>query len=258
MNKALYLFSRSSEEDRIFLELANHAFLEGYPNPQQAGCPGREVLKAIAFHKFNDQTRDIMFHVTECSGCSRDFSRFCQEYRAGKRAQSRWIMSLAATVCLTAGLSSWLWIRNGKTRESTSWLAINSPGNSALQTGITGPSHASTARGQVETVTLDLTAQMATRGENASGKAGPGKVLELPRKSLSLSIILPPGNEPGTYEIRLQSSRHEIKAAGKAQPVKGETVLEASLDTSALPAGSYQLGIRQAGWQWSSFPLELK
>ncbi len=254
MSKVHYLFDKSFEEDRIFLKLANEVSQTSFPNPERQGCPNPGVLRAIAHHQFDHQTKDVMFHVTKCSPCSAAFSQFCQEYRSPQKTQAYWFFRIAALIFLVMGLSLWVWIQHPRN-------PADSPG-SAMRKGTGSESlmaqKPESAPLSVETVTLDLKSQVVLRSGNEKANSGTGARFQLPRKNISLSLILPPGNDPGVYEVRIRKSHSQVNARGNARLVKQATILEVQLDTTSLQAGAGQLGIRQAGWQWSDFPVNLK
>jgi hypothetical protein len=252
---------RPQDEEQAFLELANEVFQTNFPNPERKGCPDIGVLQAIAFHKFNARTKGVMIHVTRCSPCSEAFSRYCREYRAKQKARVSWFMKIAALFFVVPGLSFWFWIRHTRTTGNPpSPVAVLSqdtssktiwPDNQVAQ----NPPSASIP---TEAVTLDLAGQLVLRGGDVTAKAGNASLLVLPRKQLALSLILPPGNEAGNYEVRLRTTASQVKATGSAHLEKQMTILEVQLNTADLPAGACQLGIRQPSWQWSDFSITLK
>jgi hypothetical protein len=71
------------------------AFLHGYPNPDRIGCPGNEVLRALA-RKESAINHPARLHLGACSPCFREFKEFQLQYQREKK-QSRWT-SLAAGV----------------------------------------------------------------------------------------------------------------------------------------------------------------
>ncbi len=74
----------SKDQERHLLRLAKKLFMEHHPNPQRLGCPGDEMLKAVA-HGSADlprtQQEAVMDHLSICSPCFREF----YSYRRGVR-----------------------------------------------------------------------------------------------------------------------------------------------------------------------------
>jgi len=49
----------------------------GFPNRERAGCPGNEILRAMAFRKLGvDQVNDWIEHLGTCSPCFREYTEF--------------------------------------------------------------------------------------------------------------------------------------------------------------------------------------
>jgi hypothetical protein len=71
---------------------------------------------------------------------------------------------------------------------------------------------------------------------------------------------LPVGSEPGEYQVQVLDANLKSRASstGKAAIIDYVTTLETTLDTSALPAGGYQLAVRREGNDWQLFPVQLQ
>lgn len=106
-----------------------------------------------------------------------------------------------------------------------------------------------------QTANLDLSKWLVLRGANNP----PHNPLQLPRRPLALSILLPIGQEPAAYEVTVSRTPEEplISARCDGQFENHITVLHLKVDLTDLPAGTYQLGIRQQGWSWTFYPLLL-
>ena len=107
-----------------------------------------------------------------------------------------------------------------------------------------------------QAATLDLRKWSVLRGENNPSNSP----LQLPRRPLALSILLPVGREPGAYEVTVSRTPEQplIGAASNGQFEDHITVLHVKMDLTALPTGNYQLGVRQQGWDWTYYPLLLR
>ena len=74
-----------------------------FPNPERVGCPGREVISAIAGHRMPlSEAQTYLDHLTACSPCYRDFLELQAKYR---KRRARMIFALAASVLIVVGLA---------------------------------------------------------------------------------------------------------------------------------------------------------
>jgi hypothetical protein len=111
---------------------------------------------------------------------------------------------------------------------------------------------------QTATVTIDLRDRSVARGENPpETNQSP---IELSRQARRLVLDLPVGSKEGNYELALLgSSGEEIRSAtGGAQLENHTVILTADIDLSGVSPGSYFLGVRQPGLEWSRYPARVK
>ncbi|MGH9371287.1 MAG: hypothetical protein ACRD15_07145 [Vicinamibacterales bacterium] len=80
------------------------------------------------------------------------------------------------------------------------------------------------------------------------------------RARLKATILLPVGSEPGEYEVQVLDAdlKSRVSSTGNAAIIDYVTTLETTLDTSALPPGSYRLAVRREGEDWRLFPAHLR
>ena len=111
---------------------------------------------------------------------------------------------------------------------------------------------------QTATVTIDLRDRSVARGENPPEMNQ--SPIELSRQAKHLVLDLPVGSKEGNYELALlDSGGEEIKSAtGVAQLENHTVVLNANVDLAGVSPGSYFLGVRQPGLEWSRYPLRVK
>jgi len=111
---------------------------------------------------------------------------------------------------------------------------------------------------QTATVTIDLRDRSVARGENPPETNQPR--IELSREAKHLVLDLPVGSKEGNYELALLgSSGEEIRSAtGVAQLENHTVVLNANIDLAGVSPGSYFLGVRQPGLEWSRYPARVK
>jgi len=194
-----------------------------FPNPERIGCPGREIVAAIAAHKMPlSQAESYLDHLTSCSPCYRDFLQLQAEHRRGR---TRMVFAVAATVLIVVGLGTWAMLR---------------------------------PRGQqMANAVIDLRDRSMTRGTETPPSQPP---LVLPRNISHLDIYLPLGSSDGPYDVRLalDSTQPVLSTTGQAKLEQGLTVLHLDLGKHILSSGRYVLQIRGHASEWISFPLLIR
>jgi len=111
---------------------------------------------------------------------------------------------------------------------------------------------------ETATVTIDLRERSVARGENPpENNQSP---IELSRQAKHLVLDLPVGSKEGNYELAvLRSSGEEIRSTtGVAQLENHTVVLNANIDLAAVPPGSYFLGVRQPGLEWTRYLVRVR
>lgn len=215
----------SERDEKRILNALGRGLLNEFPNPERAGCPGRDVLKRIASHEMPlAEAEKWLDHLTSCSPCYRDFSQL-QNAQELRRKQT-WL-AIAAAILLCAAVGGWAFVR---------W-------HNGAQT--------------VQTATLDLRDYSVARGAEPNPNLAP---VELNRRASSLTILLPVGSAAGAYEIRIvtRSGNPVLDANGTAELQNGITRLRVAVGLRSLSPGSYVLQIRGAGLEWNSYPLRVK
>jgi hypothetical protein len=202
-------------------------FGRGYPNPDRVGCPPREVLVSLARRErpIGDPAYD---HIKECSPCYLE-GRAIQE--ADALQYRRRILTWAAAAALIVATGSAGWFLT--TRESD----VASGGASL--------------RAQ-----LDLRPYAITRGEPQRDLPP----LAVPRADLILTLLLPTGSEPGSYEVEIRDSNATVRASARCD---GElrnyvSTLEVAVSLADLSPGAYSLAVRRDGNDWQQFPIRLE
>jgi len=153
-----------------------------------------------------------------------DFQKFRAE-AVRKRRGMQIALAAAAMILLIAG--GWFWIR---TRPSV----------------------------EAQIITIDLRSRSVARGENPSdtGQAA----LQLSRQTRHLVLELPIGSKEGSYEVALLGGGGEAvrSTAGVAQLENHVMILRANVDLAGIAPGSYLLGIRQPGLEWTNYPVRVR
>jgi hypothetical protein len=136
-------------------------------------------------------------------------------------------MWLAAAAVVLIAIGSWLWVRN---RPSGQTAAV---------------------------VVLDLRGRATVRGETPTDANR--QALEIPHGARQLQLDLPIGSNEGTYDLAvLNGNGAELfRSTGTAKLEDHIVVLRADVDLSDVAPGSYSLGVRQPGLEWTRFPIRL-
>ncbi len=226
----------SKQDERKLLEAGRRFFSTAFPNPNRAGCPGQDILRAIAFRKLERQkAKEWDDHLSHCSPCFNEYMAFREE--AQRSARLRMIAAAAAVVVI--GIGAWLVFRGLTSRPKREDLT-------AHNTNVT-----------YQAKRWDLREKSPLRGGEPNPSGFPD---EFPKAALDLSIYLPTGSEPGKYEIEVVQppSSPLFRSEGSAALRDHIAELEVKLNLGPLPPGLYLVGIRQAGGSWTYYPVVLK
>jgi hypothetical protein len=218
-----------------FQDIVQQAILTGFPNPERKGCLGSTVLKELATRP--RPVRDAAWeHVTHCSPCYREFLEFRAEV---KRAHRRSIVRRRAMI---GGIAAALVIATA----ITTYKVVHRENPSTTQ--VIGPYQAAA---------LDLKDRSVARGE--AGHPPRTEPLILPPKPLDLTIYLPVGSEPGTYQVQVLKRIDEplMTVAGEARIERGNTILRARIDLTHVAFGAILIGLRQPPSDWTYYPVTI-
>lgn len=199
-------------------------FERANPNPERVGCPPRDILLALA--KRQRPIGDPLYdHLTECSPCFievRALQRISVRSTPPSSPIAKWA-ALAAALLLTVGSAAWLWL--AAPQETTE-------------------------------ITADLTNITVARSGQGSTPLPP---IALPRARIDLTLLLPTGYEPGSYDVSLVDSRDTLhaSASGRAALADFVTSLAVTLDLRRVVPGSYRLGIRATPGEWLFVPVRV-
>jgi len=196
-----------------------------FPNPNRAGCPGSEILRAIAFRKLEqEQVLDRIEHLGTCSPCFREYTEFRKQVEWRRNAA---YIGVAAAVLVVLSVAWWGW----RSRHSVV---------------ITAHSH----------VVADLRTRLTLRGEQGA-EPGTGPLV-FKRGIDEVSIYLPEGSLSGTYQVavfREDLGEPLVSRTSQATSEKDMTELNTTLDLSRAPSGRYLFGVRLPGIEWSYYPM---
>jgi len=220
----------SEQDEQKLLEAGRHFFSTAFPNPNREGCPGQDILRAIAFRKLERRkAKEWDDHLSHCSPCFDEYMAFREEARRSGRLRMVAVAAVAAIVVIVGAI----------------WLVYRS----------SGPHGNTNVKYQANL--LDLRERAALRGAESNPSGAP---IELRRAALALSIYLPTGSEPGKYQVEIveQPGKPLISAEGVAALRDHIAVLEVKVDLQRLRPGLYLVGTRQGGWSWAYYPVVLK
>ncbi len=196
-----------------------------FPNPERIGCPGHEIVAAIAAHKMPlSQAESYLDHLTSCSPCYRDFLQIQREHL---KRRTRMIFAVAASVLIVAAIATWAAIRS----------------HDKVQVA--------------ESVVVDLRNRSLTRGTDSMPSEPP---LEVSRNASRLDIYLPLGSGDGPYDLRVLTANGEalLTREAVAKIEQGITALRVDVSLSTASPGLYVLELRKAGSEWNSYPLRIQ
>jgi hypothetical protein len=225
----------TKQEERRLIEAGRGVLLSGgFPNPDRAGCPQSDVLKAIAFRRMplTEATRYID-HVGSCSPC---FIAYAAFQKHAQRRKTLELVLASAALLILATVGAWLW-RAHSFHGTGGSVATNVP---------------------YQKVMVDLRNRLILRGEEGTpANSGP---IELPRGRLDLTLLLPKGSEPGNYTVGISTEveRSVMTAMGVAMNQNGITALNVKLDTAKLNSGTYLLAIGPERGEQREYPLVVK
>jgi len=73
-------------------------------------------------------------------------------------------------------------------------------------------------------------------------------------------LQLPIGSREGRYDFALLNERSEelLHGSATAQLENHTVVLRSEINATSVPPGTYFLGLRQNGMEWTRFPVNIK
>lgn len=205
------------------------SILREYPNPERKGCPGDAVLKKLAALPLDQSVESdpSWHHLTHCSECYSEFLAF--QPHLLRQARTRRSLAAATITVALAGLAVILFMARQVGRPDGGELAY-------IKT----------------TVDIDSVTRSAEPGK-------PSQPIYLDRKPLELTVQLPAGSKPGTYEFQLQKSNQPVMAATAPADIRdGTTAFIVRIDLSKLNAGQYAMSVRQIPWDWHYYPVIIR
>jgi hypothetical protein len=217
--------SQSNAADKRFLDILRQGLATDFPNPERIGCPGNALLKGIAQGKVSlTEAEPWLDHLGSCSPCFQEFKEFRRQSTIQRRRVLTWVATAAVLLFAVGG---WLWVRGRRSVEAT------------------------------DVAVLDLRERSVARGQGQS--EADQTPLKLSRTTKHLVLDLPIGSKEGPYDVGLLTGTGDqiLRATGMAELHDHITDLRVDLDLSGVQAGAYSLGLRQAGLEWTRYPIRV-
>lgn len=215
----------SKHDEQRLREALRRTFLDGYPNPERRGCPGSDILKAIAYGKLTlEEAEPWIDHLTTCSPCTREFSEFRKDHQS---RILRLVSGIAAAVLVAAVIAAWFLVRSPL-----------------------GPA-------RLQAVTVDLSDWATLRGPEGNTTNPP---LQLAKGNFNLTVYLPAGSEPGMYDVEVarEPGQPIWSAHGEVKLENYKATLRVQVDLRRFHPGLYLLALRRQDRSWTYIPLVLK
>jgi hypothetical protein len=231
----------SDKEFREFRNLLQDLALQAYPNSTRQNCPARRVLAEMAALPLPAQHASYD-HVAHCSPCLKDLIEERTRILRNRRHRRRWTIVAVAAIVVISTAAVLLWIRGRPPA-----------GNMRTAQRDSIPTRPSDT---YEKASLNLRTRSVSRGSGVDRE----QPLQLPLKRVDVKIFLPFGSEAGKYDVMVlrEVDQPIVRTSGSASIQNGATVLQTKIDLANLREGHYLLGIRQASWDWTYFPLTLQ
>jgi hypothetical protein len=207
------------------LDILRQGLATEFPNPERIGCPGNALLKGIAQGKVSlTEAEPWLNHLGSCSPCFQEFKEFRSQSAIQRR---RVLMLVASAAVLLFAVGGWLWVRARRSVEAT------------------------------DVAVLDLRERSVARGEGRS--EADQAPLEISRSTKHLVLDLPIGSKEGPYDVGLLTGTGDqiLRATGMAELHDHITNLRVDVDLSGVHVGAYSLGLRQAGLEWTRYPIRV-
>ena len=215
----------SERDEKRILDVLGHGLLKEFPNPDQTGCPGSDVLKRIASHEMPlADAEKWLNHLTSCSPCYGDFSQLQAAYQ---HRRTRTLLAIAASILIVACVASWAFFLKQKESSVT------------------------------QTAVLDLRNRSIPRGTEPNPAEPP---LKVSRTATHWEIYLPLGSDEGRYDVRIVTDSGEslMAASGIAKLNSRGITLQVAVTLSSARSGRRVLQIRKAGSEWNSYTVLLE
>ena len=171
-------------------DVINKFFLQANPNPDRAGCPGRDTLKAIADNTLSVE-HPARLHLASCSPCFGEFQQLKFIHRASRlKLKKNLILGALAASFFFGAIGFRLLTRN--------------------------------ASAPIATISSSLVRTINLYDVGTVRGVEPGRIADsvlLPATAVKLRLILPRFSQPGLYRIGVVRDK-----SGKAVVAEGTNI----------------------------------
>lgn len=230
---------KTSRSEQELLDFARVYLGEAFPNPERAGCPQDDELRALAVLPTQHHA-SIQEHLAWCSPCLRTYLSHLQRTK-NERPQKQTIhrvstirrFAIACTVAAVLGMVVYVSTRERPIDRIAAPPQASSP---------TKPSNAVQTTSDIS-VLIDLNSASPTRGPQET------KTHALPQpipatSNVDLAVHLPLGTEEGLFTIALSDKRHVLwSKSARAHRKYGDTLFHVLADFSHVSPGNYDLQV---------------
>lgn len=237
------------QKEEELLAFARSYLSDAFPNPERAGCPPDDALKAMALGR-SAGDEFVSDHLTCCSPCFDAYIGYLSQTRVRARRLT-WVKRSAVAFGIAAILVTVAYLLVAKRRNAP----IVAPAPPAPITEPNAPNQAQTS--VYVPVLIDLSRTSPTRGSK-QGAARPVPQIIPSGSPVSLTLRLPLGSEERSYLITLTSGRRVVwSASAQARRENGDTLLHFNADFKDTSPGRYRLQISSGG-RLLSTPIFIK
>jgi len=235
------------------LKFGKRYLSEAFPNPDRIGCPPENVLRASAFSPLTADPA-VSEHLTCCSPCFNCYMAFLtelQEELRQKRPFWKEVLTWSKTVPLRAATVAVAAI----VLTVGAYLAVfNSQGPRPPLPPQPGTGPAPIA---YSPFIFDLRELSPTRAPTVKGHQA--RAVDLPRKPLDMSVVLPIGSEEGAYQVSLKAKGTTVwTERAQAHLVEHNIILQVKLDLAKFPPGIYAFEVETASGFFLRQPVAIQ
>ncbi len=241
------------DEERL-LKFGKHYLSEAFPNPDRVGCPPEEALRLAAVEPQRADSA-VSEHLTFCSPCFTRYLDFLNKLREEQRGRKHPLWRALLTWPRTSPL------RIGAVTAAVLVLAVGTYFVAIQVEGPKPPTPPQPGPGPgpiaFSPFTLDLRELSPTRAP--TGKGDQPRAVNLPRKPLEISVVLPIGSEEGAYQLSLKA-RDETLWTERAQAhlVEQKIILRVKLNLEQFSPGAYAFEVQSASGFYLRQPIALQ
>lgn len=240
-------------EERL-LKFGKQYLSEAFPNPDRVGCPSEDALKLAAVEPQRADSA-VSEHLTFCSPCFTRYMGFLGELRQERGSQKlplwRALLAWPGTSPLRIGAVA---VAVLAIAVGTYFVAIQVEGPRPPIPPQPGPGPGPIA---FSPFTLDLRGLSPSR--SPAPKGGQPRAVNLPRKPLEISVVLPIGSEEGPYQLSLIAGEKTWwTERAQAHLVEQKIILRVKLSLEQFPPGAYFFEVQTATGYYLRQPVALQ